>query len=63
MNCNPSSALERQVAELFVVRTSGYLTDEQRRYPQWELSNAEIRSLLEQGVGGVILREGSNAST
>jgi len=59
MNCNPSNALERQVAELFVVRSSGYLNDQQRRYPQWELSNAEIRSLLERGVGGVILLGGS----
>ena len=59
MNCDPSNALERQVAELFVVRSSGYLNDQQRRYPQWELSNLEIRSLLERGVGGVILLGGS----
>ena len=60
MNCDPTNSLERQVAELFVVRTSGYLNDQQRRYPQWELSNAEIRSLLERGVGGVILLGGSS---
>ncbi|MCP9912204.1 glycosyl hydrolase family 3 [Cyanobium sp. BA20m-14] len=47
--------------QLLVVRTSGKLADHQRGYPRWELANAELRSLLEAGVGGVILLGGSAA--
>ncbi len=47
--------LKRLIASLLVVRASGYLRDSQRRYPQWELGNAALQHLLEQGVGGVIL--------
>ncbi|MFM2122668.1 MAG: hypothetical protein RLZZ589_1105 [Cyanobacteriota bacterium] len=54
---NPS--LRRQLASLLVVRGSGHSRDGQRRYPRWELSNGELRRLLEQGVGGVILLGGS----
>ena len=50
-----SSELGRLIAELLVVRASGFLGDHQRRYPRWELANAELKSLLELGVGGVIL--------
>lgn len=53
--------LERLIASLLVVRCSGHLLDSQRRYPQWELANAELQSLLELGVGGVILLGGSAA--
>ena len=53
--------LERLIAALLVVRCSGHLLDSQRRYPQWELANAELQSLLELGVGGVILLGGSAA--
>lgn len=53
--------LARLIASLLVVRCSGHLLDSQRRYPQWELANAELQSLLELGVGGVILLGGSAA--
>ena len=49
----------RQLAGLLVVRGSGHARDSQRRYPRWELTNAELRRLLEAGVGGVILLGGS----
>ena len=53
--------LRRRVARLLVVRGSGHLSDGQRRYPRWELSNAELQHLLAEGVGGVILLGGSAA--
>ena len=59
MSCNPADALEREVASLVVVRASGSLDDRQRRYPQWELNNADLKRLLRRGVGGVILLGGS----
>ena len=52
-------SLRRQVASLVVVRASGHAFDRQRRYPRWELANAELKRLLEAGVGGVILLGGS----
>jgi beta-glucosidase len=54
-------ALQRLIASLVVVRASGHLADHQRRYPQWELANAELQELLAMGVGGVILLGGSAA--
>ncbi|MFN9933529.1 MAG: glycosyl hydrolase family 3, partial [Cyanobacteriota bacterium] len=53
--------LYRRVAELLVVRASGHLTDEQRRWPRWELDNTNLQRLLAEGVGGVILLGGSAA--
>jgi beta-glucosidase len=53
--------LRQQVARLLVVRASGHLGDAQRRYPRWELANADLERLLEAGVGGVILLGGSAA--
>jgi beta-glucosidase len=54
--------LAAQVAQLVVVRASGYLFDHQRRYPQWELANPELqRCIQELGVGGVILLGASAA--
>ena len=53
--------LRRQLASLLVVRGSGHWSDGQRRYPRWELSNRELKRLLEAGVGGVILLGGSAA--
>jgi len=53
--------LRRLLASLVVVRCSGHLSDAQRRYPRWELPNAELRRLLAEGVGGVILLGGSAA--
>ena len=51
--------LRQQVARLLVVRASGHASDGQRRYPRWELPNAELKRLLGDGVGGVILLGGS----
>ena len=51
--------LRQQVASLLVVRASGHASDGQRRYPRWELPNADLRRLLHSGVGGVILLGGS----
>ena len=59
MNSRPANSLRRRVAELLVVRASGHLSDQQRRYPQWELPNSELQRLLREGVGGVILLGGS----
>jgi beta-glucosidase len=56
-----AAALRRRLAALLVVRASGHLADDQRRYPRWELANAELRRLLADGVGGVILLGGSAA--
>jgi beta-glucosidase len=53
--------LRRRVASLLVVRASGHLSDDQRRYPRWELPNATLQRLLAEGVGGVILLGGSAA--
>ena len=52
-------ALRRQVASLVVVRASGHASDRQRRYPRWELANADLKRLLNSGVGGVILLGGT----
>ncbi len=51
--------LRQQVARLLVVRASGHASDGQRRYPRWELPNADLKRLLGDGVGGVILLGGS----
>ncbi|ABB36083.1 glycoside hydrolase family 3 N-terminal domain-containing protein [Synechococcus sp. CC9605] len=64
MNSRPADSpgadsLRRRVAELLVLRASGHLNDQQRRYPQWELPNRELQRLLQEGVGGVILLGGS----
>ena len=55
MNSRPANSLRRRVAELLVVRASGHLSDQQRRYPQWELPNSELQRLLREGVGGCLL--------
>ena len=59
MNRQTADSMRRQVAELLVLRASGHLSDQQRRYPQWELSNSELQRLLQEGVGGAILLGGS----
>jgi beta-glucosidase len=51
----------RLIHQLIVLRGSGKLADHQRGYPRWELPNNKLRSLLEAGVGGVILLGGSAA--
>ena len=53
------SDLRRKVAELFIVRASGFNLDSQRLYPNLEASNEKLKSLLEAGVGGVILLGGT----
>jgi len=53
------SELRRQVAELFIVRASGFNLDSQRLYPNLEESNSNLKRLLEEGVGGVILLGGT----
>jgi beta-glucosidase len=53
-------SLAAQVAQLIVVRAAGYTFDHQRRYPQWELSQAELQHCIaDLGIGGVILLGGS----
>jgi len=53
------SDLRRQVAELFIVRASGFNLDSQRLYPNLEESNSSLKRLLEEGVGGVIFLGGT----
>ncbi|NJP09903.1 MAG: beta-glucosidase [Leptolyngbyaceae cyanobacterium RU_5_1] len=55
-----SLSLAAQVAQLVVVRASGYLFDHQIRYPTWEPPSETLRYWLQDlGVGGVILLGGS----
>ncbi|WP_055077089.1 glycoside hydrolase family 3 N-terminal domain-containing protein [Pseudanabaena sp. 'Roaring Creek'] len=55
-----SLSLIEQVSQMVVVRTCGMLYDHQIQYPEWELSNAKLQTLIGQyGVGGVILLGGS----
>ena len=55
-----SLTLIEQVAQMVVVRTSGYLFDHQIQYPLWEADSDTLRHLLKDlGVGGVILLGGS----
>jgi beta-glucosidase len=52
--------LTELVAQMVVVRASGYLFDHQIQYPAWEPPAAELRYLIENiGVGGVIFLGGS----
>ncbi len=53
-------SLEEQVAQMIVVRASGYLFDHQIKYPVWEPSAQQLQHWLQVlGIGGVILRGGS----
>lgn len=53
-------SLPEQVAQMVVVRASGYLFDHEIKYPNWEPQRAKLRYWLEDlGVGGVILLGGS----
>ncbi|MEG3859052.1 glycoside hydrolase family 3 N-terminal domain-containing protein [Microcoleus sp. herbarium12] len=55
-------SLPELVAQMFVVRASGYLFDHQIRYGAWEPTADKLRYYLENlGVGGVILVGGSAA--
>ena len=53
--------LKEQIAQMIVVRASGYLFDRQIRYPAWEAKNAQLKIWLEEfNLGGVILLGGSS---
>lgn len=53
-------SLEEQVAQMVVVRASGYLFDHQIKYPAWEPSAQQLHYWLQVlGIGGVILMGGS----
>lgn len=53
-------SLEQQVAQMVVVRASGYLFDHQIQYPAWEPPSSVLQHWIEDlGVGGVILLGGS----
>lgn len=55
-------SLAQQVAQLVVVRASGYLFDHQIQYPIWEPPAATLKHWVKElGVGGVILLGGSAA--
>lgn len=60
---NPDSLpLANQVAQMVVVRASGFLFDHQIRYPQWEPPMATLCHWIKDwGVGGVIVLGGSAA--
>ncbi|UJB71675.1 beta-glucosidase [Acaryochloris sp. 'Moss Beach'] len=55
-----SLSLPEQVAQMLVVRASGYLFDHQIQYPSWEPKADVLRHwLTDLGMGGVILLGGS----
>ncbi len=55
-------SLAEQVAQMVVVRASGFLFDHQIRYPLWEPPAYRLKHWLQDlGVGGVILVDGSAA--
>ncbi|BAU45064.1 glycoside hydrolase family 3 N-terminal domain-containing protein [Leptolyngbya sp. O-77] len=55
-------SLPQQVAQMVVVRASGYWFDHQIQYPAWEPPTETLRHWVEDlGVGGVILLGGSAA--
>ncbi|MEO1147225.1 MAG: glycoside hydrolase family 3 N-terminal domain-containing protein, partial [Cyanobacteria bacterium J06638_22] len=57
-----SLSLPEQVAQMVVVRASGYLFDQQIQYPDWEPPTDTLKEwVTEWGVGGVILLGGSAA--
>ncbi|MBW4442935.1 MAG: beta-glucosidase [Plectolyngbya sp. WJT66-NPBG17] len=47
--------LQQQVAQMVVVRASGFLFDHEIQYPIWEPPAATLQHWVELGVGGVIL--------
>jgi len=63
LNALPDPAtlpLEQLVAQMFVVRASGHLFDEQIRYPAWEPTRSTLQTLIQDwGIGGVLLIDGS----
>ncbi|MCD8488775.1 MAG: beta-glucosidase [Desertifilum sp.] len=58
----PVLTLAEQVAQMVVVRASGFLFDHEIRYPQWEPPTQTLQYWIQQlGVGGAILLGGSAA--
>lgn len=56
-----SLSLEEKVAQMFVIRASGYLFDHQIRFPDWEPQKAALQHLIRDlGVGGVLLPVGNS---
>ncbi|HAE05689.1 glycoside hydrolase family 3 protein [Richelia intracellularis] len=48
-------SLTQQVAQMLVVRASGYLFDHQIQYPDWETSTAKLINWVQNlGIGGII---------
>lgn len=57
-----SFSLRQLIGQLIVVRSSGFLFDGDRHYPQWEADHQTLKTWIsEQSVGGVILLGGSAA--
>ncbi len=55
-------SLTEAIAQMVVVRASGFLSDRQIRYPAWEAPNTTLQQCLETlNLGGVILLGGSAA--
>ena len=53
-------SLKEKIAQMVVVRASGYLFDHQILYPAWEPPNSELQRWLQDlNLGGVILLGGS----
>lgn len=57
-----SLTLAQLAAQTIVVRTTGFLFDDQLQYPQWEADSQTLKHLIQNiGIGGVILLGGSSA--
>ncbi len=57
-----SLTIAQLIAQMIVVRTTGFLFDQQLQYPAWEANGAKLRHLVETvGVGGVIFLGASAA--
>ncbi len=55
-----SLSLKQKIAQMVIVRASGFSLDQQRLYPQWELDNQLLENLITNyGIGGIILVGGS----
>lgn len=55
-------SLREKIAQMIVVRTTGFLFDHQIRYPAWEATSEDLKYWLQElNIGGVILLGGSAA--
>jgi beta-glucosidase len=53
-------SLREKIGQLIIVRTTGYIFDDQIRYPAWEATQPQLKKWLgELNLGGVILLGGS----